>query len=70
VGIALIALMLKWSCMKDRNTALATTSGSAFLFAIIVAVFMPATPVVAVEAVAAYAAVLVVFVGSKLPPAT
>jgi hypothetical protein len=69
-GIALIAPMLLMALHNDRTTALATTSGSVLIFAIIVAVFTPAPPEVALGAVSAYAAVLVVFVGSTLSPAT
>jgi hypothetical protein len=54
----------------DRTTALATTSGSVLLFAILFAAFMHMPPEVAIGAVSAYATVLVVFVGSTLPPAT
>jgi lipopolysaccharide export LptBFGC system permease protein LptF len=68
-GLALIAPMLLMVLHRDQTTALATTSGSVLLFACIVSLFTSATPEVAIGAVAAYAAVLVVFVGSVLPPA-
>lgn len=67
-GVALIAPMLLMVLHNDRTTALATTSGSVLLFAIIVAVFTEAPPDITIGAVSAYAAVLVVFVGSALPP--
>jgi hypothetical protein len=69
-GLALIAPMLLMALQHSRTTALAATSGAVLLFAVIIAKFTTATPEVAVGAVAAYAAVLVVFVGSTLPPAT
>lgn len=69
-GLALIGPMLLMVLHRDRTTALATTSGSVFLFAIIVSRFTLASPDVAVAAVAAYAAVLVTFVGSSLPQTT
>lgn len=69
-GVALIAPMLVMALHNDRTTALAITSGSVFLFAIIFAIIIPAPPEVALTAVSAYAAVLIVFVGSTLPTST
>jgi len=69
-GIALIAPMLLMALHNDRTTALATTSVSVLIFASMIAVLTPASPEVALGAVSAYAAVLVVFVGTTLPPAT
>lgn len=67
-GLALIAPMLTMALHDDHAAALAVTSGSVVFFAIIVAVFTPASPEVALGAVSAYAAGLVVFVGSTLSP--
>lgn len=67
-GVGVIAPMLLMVLHQNRTTALATTSCSVFLFALVLAFATKAPPEVAVGAVAAYAAVLVVFVGSSLPP--
>ncbi|KAH8589755.1 hypothetical protein B0O99DRAFT_636160 [Bisporella sp. PMI_857] len=68
-GIALVGPMLLMVLHRDQTTALATTSVAVVLFTIIIAIAArTASPEVAVGAVAAYAAVLVVFVGSALPP--
>lgn len=69
-GVALIAPMLLMVLHRDRTTALTTTSVSTLLFAVIVANFTTSQPEAAVGAVAAYAAVLVVFVGATLPAPT
>lgn len=66
-GVALVAPMLLMVLHRDQTTALATTSGAVFLFSLIVAAYTVATPEIAVGAVSAYAAVLVVFVGTALP---
>jgi hypothetical protein len=63
-GVALIGPMLLMVLHKDRATDLATTSVAVFLFAVIIAVYSNAAPEVIVGTVAAYAAVLVVFVGT------
>jgi len=67
-GIGVIAPMLLMVLHQNRATALATASCSVFLFALVLAFTTKAPPEVAISAVAAYAAVLVVFVGSSLPP--
>jgi hypothetical protein len=67
-GVGVIAPMLLMVLHQNRATALATTSCSVFLFALVLAFATKAPPEVAVNAVAAYAAVLVAFVGSSLPP--
>lgn len=69
-GIALIAPMLLMVLYRDRTTALTTTSVSMILFAIIISFLPIASPDLALAAVAAYAAVLVVFVGAALPQPT
>jgi hypothetical protein len=69
-GLGLIAPMLLMVLHRDRTTALATTSGSVFVFAAILTFSTRASPEIAIGAVAAYAAVLVVFVGSSLPAST
>jgi hypothetical protein len=62
-GTTLVGPMLIMKLHDGRATALATTSVAVFLFAICIAKFSNALPEVIVSAVAAYAAVLVVFVG-------
>jgi hypothetical protein len=69
-GIALIAPMLLMVLHRDRTTALATTSVSMILFAVIISFLPMASPDLALATVAAYAAVLVVFVGAALPQPT
>jgi len=49
---------------KDLTTSTATTSVAVIIFAVIMSLYTDATPEVVVGAVAAYAAVLVVFVGT------
>jgi len=63
-GIALIGPMLLMVLHKDRATNLSTTSVATLLFAAIIARFSSGTPEVIVGVVAAYTAVLVVFVGT------
>jgi hypothetical protein len=63
-GVALIGPMILMVLHHDRNTSLSTTSVAVFLFAIVVACFSDAGPEATTGAVAAYAAVLVVFVGT------
>jgi uncharacterized membrane protein YhaH (DUF805 family) len=63
-GVALVAPMLLMVLHKDRATDLATTSVAVLLFAVAVAYYSDATPEAIVSIVAAYAAVLVVFVGT------
>ncbi|KAI0146114.1 hypothetical protein GGR57DRAFT_506632 [Xylariaceae sp. FL1272] len=65
-GIALIAPVLLMVLHKDLTTALATTSVATFLLAAFVAGFSNASPEALMGAVAAYTAVLVVFVGAFL----
>ncbi|KAH7384517.1 hypothetical protein BKA66DRAFT_608708 [Pyrenochaeta sp. MPI-SDFR-AT-0127] len=62
-GLALVVPMLIMKLHEDRTTALATTSIAVLLFAVCIATFSNALPEFIVSAVAAYAAVLVVFVG-------
>ncbi|KAF1953596.1 hypothetical protein CC80DRAFT_537459 [Byssothecium circinans] len=64
-GITLVGPMLIMELHKDQATALATTSVAVILFAICIATFSNARPEIIVSAVAAYAAVLVVFVGAN-----
>ncbi|KAI8951208.1 hypothetical protein F4801DRAFT_304588 [Xylaria longipes] len=63
-GIALIGPMLLMVLHKDMTTDLATTSGAVFIVAIIISIYSTATPEGIVGTIAAYAAVLVVFVGA------
>jgi VIT1/CCC1 family predicted Fe2+/Mn2+ transporter len=63
-GITLVGPMLLMVLHKDKATDLSTTSVAVFLFAIVVAYFSDAAPEMIVSVVAAYAAVLVVFVGT------
>ena len=69
-GITLIAPMLLMVLHRDRTTALTTTSVSMILFAIIISFLPIVSPDLVLTAVAAYAAVLVVFVGAALPQPT
>jgi uncharacterized membrane protein len=58
--------MLVMTLHKSRNTSLVTTTISVLLFAIVVAYFArKASPQEVLAATAAYAAVLVVFVGTN-----
>lgn len=63
-GVTLVGPMLLMVLHKDRTSDLSTTSVAVFFFAIVVAYYSDATPEAIVSAVAAYAAVLVVFVGT------
>jgi uncharacterized membrane protein YfcA len=63
-GITLIVPMLIMVLHKDRATDLSTTSVAVVLFAGVVAYFSEATREGIVSTVAAYAAVLMVFVGT------
>ncbi|KAM7216464.1 hypothetical protein V8F06_008177 [Rhypophila decipiens] len=63
-GLLLVGPMLLMVYHKDLNTSTATTSVAVIFFAVVMSFFTNATPEVAVGAVAAYAAVLVVFVGT------
>jgi hypothetical protein len=70
-GIMLIGPMLLMVLNYNRNTTLITTSVATALFTIVLATFargMAGKDVLA--AVAAYAAVLVVFVGTSITPST
>lgn len=64
-GIALVGPMLIMVLYKHQLTSLLTVSISVFLFALVVATFSTGTPETVLAAVAAYAAVLVVFVGAS-----
>ncbi|KAI0436542.1 hypothetical protein F4803DRAFT_541892 [Xylaria telfairii] len=65
-GVALIGPMLLMVLHNDMATDLATTSVAVFVVAIIISVYSTATPEGIVGTIAAYAAVLVVFVGTLL----
>jgi len=70
-GIALIGPMLLMVLHRDRNTSIITTSVATVIFAILLALAargLGGKDVLA--ATAAYAAVLVVFVGASLAPIT
>ena len=65
-GVALVGPMLVMTLHKSRNTSLITTSISVLFFAMVVAYFArKASPQEVLAATAAYAAVLVVFVGTS-----
>ncbi len=64
-GVALIGPMLIMVLHNDQTTKLATTSVAVFLFAALMAIYSTAPPEILVSVVAAYAAVLVVFVGAN-----
>jgi hypothetical protein len=63
-GVSLIAPMLIMVLHKDILTTLLTTSVSVLLFGFAVAAFSTESPETVLAVVAAYAAVLVVFVGT------
>ncbi len=63
-GIAVVGPMLLMVLHKDEKTDLSVTSAAVFLCAIVVAYFSDAAPETIVSVVAAYSAVLVVFVGT------
>lgn len=67
-GLALIAPMLLILLHHDRVTALATASVATVLFAVTMAFYheADASPLALVGATAAYSAVLIVLVGTKL----
>lgn len=64
-GIALVGPMLVMELHNDLPTKLTTTSVAVFLVAAFVAVYSTAPPEIIISVVAAYAAVLVVFVGAN-----
>ncbi|KAK4104368.1 hypothetical protein N658DRAFT_492465 [Parathielavia hyrcaniae] len=64
-GVALIGPMLLMQLHNDLTTKLATTSVAVFLVAAFMALYSTGPPEVIVSVVAAYAAVLVVFVGAN-----
>lgn len=64
-GIALVGPMLLMVLYKHLLTSLLTASISVFVFALTVATFSTGSPETVLAAVAAYAAVLVVFVGTS-----
>lgn len=64
-GFAVVAPMLLMVLYKHLLTSLLTTSLAVFLFALAMATFSTANPETLLAAVAAYAAVLVVFVGTS-----
>jgi VIT1/CCC1 family predicted Fe2+/Mn2+ transporter len=66
-GVALIVPMLIMTLHKSRNTCIITVSVATFVFAAFVAVFSRAQEQEVLGVVAAYAAVLVVFVGTSGP---
>ena len=63
-GTALVGPMILMVLHHDQTTSLSTTSVAVFLFATVVAYFSRAGAETVVVTVAAYAAVLVVFVGT------
>ena len=64
-GVALVGPMLLMVLYKHRYTPLVTVSVSVFIFAVAVATFSTEKPETGLAAVAAYAAVLVVFLGTS-----
>ena len=64
-GVALVGPMLLMVLHNDRTTKLLTTSAAVFLVAVFVAAYSTAPPEIIISVVAAYAAVLVVFVGAN-----
>jgi VIT1/CCC1 family predicted Fe2+/Mn2+ transporter len=64
-GLALVGPMLIMVLYKRRYTPIVTVSVSVFLFAVAVAAFSPEKPTTVLGVVAAYAAVLVVFLGTS-----
>lgn len=70
-GVALIGPMLIMTLHPSRNTSLITVSVSTFLFAPLLAfIASDSAGKDVLGATAAYAAVLVVFVGSSMPPSS
>lgn len=64
-GVALVAPMLIMVLYKHFLTSVLTTSIAVFVFALVVATFSTSSPETVLASVAAYAAVLVVFVGTS-----
>jgi hypothetical protein len=64
-GIALVGPMLIMVLHRGKATSLVTVSVSVLLFAIIISKYSTGTPEAVLGIVAAYAAVLVVFVGTS-----
>lgn len=70
-GVALIGPMLIMTLHPSRNTSLVTASVSTFLFALLLAfIASDSAGKDVLGATAAYAAVLVVFVGSSMAPSS
>lgn len=65
-GTTLVGPMLLMVLHDDRTTALVTTCVAVLLFAVFVALFSTGSPIAIVSAVAAYSAVMVVFVGTNI----
>lgn len=66
-GLALIGPMLLMVLHNDLTTALTTTSVAVFFVSVIISIYSTAAPEGVVGTIAAYAAVLVVFVGTIQP---
>ncbi|KAI1164597.1 hypothetical protein F5B18DRAFT_238904 [Nemania serpens] len=66
-GLALIGPMLLMVLHNDLVTALTTTSVAVFLISVVISIYSTAAPEGVVATIAAYAAVLVVFVGTIQP---
>jgi hypothetical protein len=64
-GVALVGPMLIMVLYKHLLTSLLTTSIAVFVFSLFLATFSTGSPETVLGAVAAYAAVLVVFVGTS-----
>ena len=64
-GLSLVGPMLIMVLYKRQYTALITVCISVFLFAVAMAAFSTEKPTTVLGAVAAYAAVLVVFLGTS-----
>jgi hypothetical protein len=64
-GVALVGPILLMVLYKHRYTPLVTVSVSVFIFAVAMAAFSTEKPEIVLAAVAAYAAVLVVFLGTS-----
>jgi hypothetical protein len=66
-GVAVVGPMLLMVLYKHLLTSLLTVSVSVFVFALVMAAFLMGTPETLMGVVAAYAAVLVVFVRTSSP---
>lgn len=64
-GVVLVGPMLLMVLLNNQTVSLATTSVAVFVFALVVSAYSNGPAEVAVGVVAAYAAVMVVFVGAS-----